>query len=87
MDGWNQLTEGSFALVVSDLEMPNLDGLEFLEKIRTTESTHQDLPFVLFTSRDDTESFERAYLLGADRCIGKSAFIEDEFVRTVRELL
>lgn len=82
-----RLDEANFELVVSDLEMPTMDGLEFLEKMRDASSPHASLPFLLFTSRDDTRSFQKAYLLGADRCLSKAAFQEAEFLNLVEELL
>jgi chemotaxis protein histidine kinase CheA len=82
-----RLDEEKFKLVVSDLEMPNMDGLEFLEKMREASSPHASLPFLLFTSRDDTRSFQKAYLLGADRCLSKAAFQEADFLDLVEELL
>ncbi|MCA9776721.1 MAG: response regulator, partial [Candidatus Eremiobacteraeota bacterium] len=81
------LGEEKFELIVSDLEMPNMNGLEFLEKIRDESSPYASLPFLLFTSRDDTRSFQKAYLLGADRCLSKAHFQEAEFLGLVEELL
>lgn len=81
------LETNRFDLVVSDLEMPNMNGLEFLENLRRESSPHGSLPFILFTSRDDSRSFQKAYLLGADRCVGKSSFLEADFLRMVEELI
>ena len=81
------LGEEKFELIVSDLEMPNMNGLEFLEKIRDESSPYASLPFLLFTSRDDTRSFQKAYLLGADRCLSKAHFQEAQFLGLVEELL
>ena len=87
LEALERLDEGKFKLVVSDLEMPNMNGLEFLEKMRDASSPHASLPFLLFTSRDDTRSFQKAYLLGADRCLSKAAFQEADFLDLVEELL
>lgn len=76
-----------FDLVVSDLEMPNCDGLEFLQWIRSESSNDPQLPFLLFTSRDDIESFEKAHLLGADRCLSKGHFQERDFLKLLEQLL
>ena len=87
LEALERLDEEKFKLVVSDLEMPNMNGLEFLEKMRDASSPHASLPFLLFTSRDDTRSFQKAYLLGADRCLSKAAFQEADFLGLVEELL
>jgi chemotaxis protein histidine kinase CheA/CheY-like chemotaxis protein len=79
--------QGSYALIVSDLEMPNMTGIELLEWLRSDESPQPGLPFILFTSRDDFDSFQTARLLGADRCLGKSDFSEVRFLRDIERLL
>lgn len=86
-DAQARLAEKPFDLVVCDLEMPNLNGLEFLEWLRAEDSPYPSLPFVLFTSRDDYDSFQKARLLGADRCLGKGDFQEAKFLQIVSRLL
>lgn len=76
----------SVSLVISDLQMPVLDGLGFLEILRAQPETAH-LPFVLLTSIDDVATFEKASGLGADRCLGKQNFTQDLLLRTVKELL
>ena len=49
-DGMERLAEGAFDCVVSGYELPQGDGIEFLESVR---ETHPGLPFVLFTSNGD----------------------------------
>ncbi len=87
LDAQAKLAEQSFDLIVCDLEMPNLNGLEFLEWLRSEQSPYPSLPFVLFTSRDDYDSFQKARLLGADRCLGKGDFQEAKFLQIVSRLL
>lgn len=86
-EGRIALETRTFDLVVSDLEMPNCNGLELLEWIRSEESPVTDIPFLLFTSRDDIKSFETAQLLGADRCLSKGQFQEAPFLRLLEQLL
>ena len=86
-DAQAKLGEKPFDLIVCDLEMPNLNGLGFLEWLRSEESPYPSLPFVLFTSRDDYDSFQKARLLGADRCLGKGDFQEAKFLQIVSRLL
>jgi len=47
-DGLDRLESGSYDCVVSDYEMPEMDGIEFLEAVR---KEYPDLPFVLFTGK------------------------------------
>ena len=59
-DGLEVLEEG-FDGIVSDYDMPNTDGLEFLERVR---ETHPDLPFVLFTGQGSEEIASEAISAG-----------------------
>ncbi|KAA2236670.1 ATP-binding response regulator [Salinarimonas soli] len=56
--------EPAFDLVLSDLEMPVLNGFGLVERIRTSER-HAHLPVVVITSRDDMFAIDRAYEVGA----------------------
>lgn len=73
-DAWQILTgEESFSLVVSDLNMPNLDGFELLERIRNSHLPHvHELPVIIITGANDTEStMKQARQAGATDFIGK----------------
>ena len=59
----------SFDCVVSDLEMPGLDGLSLLESIR---GRHEDLPFVLFTGKGSEEVASDAIAAGVTDYLQKS---------------
>jgi two-component system chemotaxis sensor kinase CheA len=72
--------------IVSDLQMPVLDGLGFLEALRADPETAA-LPFVLLTSIDDVATFEKASALGADRCLGKQNFTQELLLKILEELL
>ena len=56
--------EPDIDLVLSDLEMPNLNGFGLVERIRS-DARHAHLPVVVITSRDDIFAIDRAYEVGA----------------------
>jgi len=60
-EGLERLSEDGFDCVVADYEMPDTDGIEFLEKVR---QDHPDLPFILFTSRGSEETASDAISAG-----------------------
>jgi two-component system chemotaxis response regulator CheY len=57
-------------LVISDYNMPNMDGLQLLEKLRTNAKT-QRMAFILVTGRPTTEIVERAKALRINSIIQK----------------
>lgn len=86
LEGLETSRSENVALVVSDYQMPHLDGLEFLEQFRADART-ADVPFILLTSIDDVATFEKASALGADRCLGKQNFSQERLLGLVEELL
>lgn len=84
---WQRLRgDSSFDLVVSDIEMPHLDGLGLLERIRATPRL-RDKPFILVTALADDERRRRAIELGADGYIVKSGFDQSSLLEAVQEVL
>jgi two-component system, sensor histidine kinase and response regulator len=64
-EAWSRLQEdGRFDLVLSDLEMPTMNGFALVEQIRSS-PRHAHLPVVVITSRDDMFAIDRAYEVGA----------------------
>jgi PAS domain S-box-containing protein len=61
-EGLERLAEDDFDCIVSDYEMPGMDGLKFLEAVRTE---YTDFPFVLFTGKGSEEVASEAIRKGA----------------------
>lgn len=61
IDGLDRLDEGDIDCIVSDYEMPHMDGLEFLRAVR---ENHSNLPFILFTGRGSESVAEDAIRAG-----------------------
>jgi two-component system chemotaxis sensor kinase CheA len=85
-DGWRLLQEKGADLVVSDVEMPRMDGLQLCETIRAS-SRFRALPVILVTALEMPEHRARGLEVGADAYLGKSSFEQDELLTTVRDLL
>src|SRR5690606_38151924 len=71
-------------LVVSDVEMPEMDGFDLLQAIRSSSET---LPVVLVTARSSTEDRRRASVLGASAYVAKGEFRRESLVQVVRRYL
>jgi two-component system chemotaxis sensor kinase CheA len=72
-------------LVVADIEMPRMDGLELTRRIRA-DPRLEVLPVVLVTSRDSREDRERGAQAGADAYIVKGGFDQNRLLDTIRRL-
>ncbi len=86
VDALEKLRETRFDLVVSDLNMPRMDGLQLLENIRNDEAI-KGVRFIFVTTVDDPATRQQAASLGADKYILKSSFEQDDLVDSVRALI
>ena len=65
-----------FDVIISDFQMPNMDGLEFLKKIREMD---KDIAFIIFTGKGREEVVIKALNLGADYYLQKGGDIQSQF--------
>jgi chemosensory pili system protein ChpA (sensor histidine kinase/response regulator) len=70
------------AVVLSDIEMPRMDGFDLARNIRADQSL-ADLPIIMITSRIAEKHHEHARALGVNHYLGKP-YSEDELLRLVR---
>jgi two-component system chemotaxis sensor kinase CheA len=82
----DMLRETAVDLVVSDVEMPRLDGLGLTSAIRQDEMLRH-LPVILVTSLDSPDHVERGAAAGADAYIVKGRFDQHELLQTIGRLL
>jgi two-component system chemotaxis sensor kinase CheA len=80
------LQERDCDVLVSDIEMPGLDGIELTTRVRA-EPRLRDLPIILVTSLDSATDRERGLQAGADAYIVKTSFDQDQLLRTIREIV
>ena len=85
-DGWRVLEEEGCDLVLSDIEMPRMDGFALCEAIRSSER-HGGVPVVLVTALESAEDRARGLALGANAYIGKSSFDQQNLLETVEQLI
>lgn len=71
-------------VVLLDLKLPKIDGLEVLRQIRQTEATRH-LPVVMLTSSSEERDIIESYNLGANSYVRKPVDI-DQFTEAVRQL-
>jgi len=86
MDAFFLLQKTYFDLIVSDVEMPRMNGFELTAKIRSTEQIAQ-VPVVLVTGLDSREDRERGITAGADAYIVKTSFDQSNLLDVVQRLI
>ena len=83
---WKRLHEQSFDLLVSDVHMPYMDGLELTRRIRSSDR-FQDLPVILVTSLDSAEAKAAGAAAGADEYIVKGTFEQQALLDVISRYL
>ncbi len=86
MDALNKLGKQPVDAVVSDVQMPNLDGLALAQKIRQN-PLYKDLPIILVTSLSSDEDMRRGMEVGANAYITKPTFEQTLFLETLQRLV
>jgi CheY-like chemotaxis protein len=79
------LSEESFDCVVTDIEMPGMNGLELTARLRSLEN-FAHLPIVVVSTRDRSEDRLRGLQAGADAYLAKQSLDAGELVELVRRL-
>jgi two-component system chemotaxis sensor kinase CheA len=85
-DAWRLLQEQECDLVVSDVEMPRMDGFALCEAVRASRRL-RSLPIVLVTALESAEQRARGLEVGADAYLAKSSFDQEELLQTIRQLI
>ena len=86
VDAWNKVQQRKFDCIMSDIEMPNMNGWEFCERIKR-DGRLAEVPVVLITSLSKDEERRRGLELGADAYIVKGLFNETQLLETVERLV
>lgn len=85
-DGFNKLKSDRFVAVVSDVQMPNMDGLELVAKIRQSPE-YKDLPVILVTTLASETDKIQGHQAGANAYITKGDFEQGVLLETLRSLI
>ncbi len=85
-DALEKLSRASFDIVLSDVQMPRMDGIELVSRFKRTEGL-RDTPFVLMSSLDTEDDRRRGLEAGADAYLGKNEFRQELLLETLERLL
>jgi CheY-like chemotaxis protein len=86
VEAWNLLQEKQYSLLVADVQMPKMDGLELTQKVRQ-HPTLQHMPVVLVTSLGKREDIERGAAAGADEYVVKGQLENEKLLLAVERHL
>ena len=85
VDGLRKLAAGKFDLIITDINMPIMDGLKLVKRVRT-DPVHKDTPVIIITTEGAQEDRKRALELGANAYITKP-IQAPQVISKVKELL
>ena len=86
MDAYHLFQNENFDLIVSDIEMPGMNGFELTAKIRE-DKRHADLPIILVTALQTDDDKQRGMDVGANAYIMKGSFEKNILIETIQRLI
>lgn len=86
MDGWNTVRTHHFDLVVTDIDMPRMDGIELVTLIKKNPNL-KSLPVMVVSYKDREENRLRGLEAGADYYLSKGSFHDETLLHAVVDLI
>lgn len=86
MDGWNAVRSEAFDLVLTDIDMPRLDGIELVRLIKN-DARLRELPVMIVSYKDRSEDRYRGMEAGADYYLTKGSFHDETLLNAVSDLI
>ncbi|MCW8130067.1 MAG: hybrid sensor histidine kinase/response regulator [Planctomycetota bacterium] len=85
-EGWIALRSGRFDLVITDVDMPRMNGLELVSALRA-DARYKDLPVMIVSYKDREEDRLRGMEVGANYYLVKSSFHDESLLGAVFDLI
>lgn len=86
MDGWNMLHAESFDMVITDVDMPRMDGVELVTLLKRN-ARLAGIPVMIVSYKDRPEDRQRGLDAGADYYLAKSNFHDEALLNIVEDLI
>jgi two-component system, chemotaxis family, sensor histidine kinase and response regulator WspE len=86
IDGWNTLMANRFDLLVSDVDMPRMNGIELVRKVKEA-PLFKEIPVMIVSYKDREEDRLRGLEAGADYYLTKGSFHDESLLVAVRDLI
>ena len=86
IEGWEKTRKIRYDLIITDIEMPRMNGFALTEKLRQEEN-YQHVPIIIVSSRDQEEDKRKGIQVGADAYIVKGGFEQSNLLSTIQSLI
>jgi two-component system, chemotaxis family, sensor histidine kinase and response regulator WspE len=86
MDGWNAMRAGRYDLVVTDVDMPRMDGIELVTLIKR-DAALKSIPVMIVSYKDRDEDRRRGLDAGADYYLTKGSFYDETMLRAIEDFI
>ncbi len=86
LEAWNMIRHAAFDLIITDIDMPHLDGIELLVHVKET-AGYENIPVIILSYKDREEDRERGLEAGADYYLTKSSFHNQSLIEAVEDLI
>ncbi|MDF1761524.1 MAG: hybrid sensor histidine kinase/response regulator [Coxiellaceae bacterium] len=85
-DAWQNINQHEYDLVITDVEMPHMDGFELTSLIKNDER-YKNIPVIIVTSLESDSDKRKGIEVGADAYIVKNTFETKALIKTVEQLI
>lgn len=86
LDGWNAVRSNEYDLIVSDIDMPRMNGIEFVSQVKSHPQLNS-IPVIIVSYRDKEEHRIQGLEAGANYYLTKSSFQDDTFMQAIVDLI
>ena len=86
VDGWNTLRQGNYELVITDIDMPRMNGIELVTLIKE-DAKYKSIPVMIVSYKDNPEDRQKGLEAGADYYLTKGSFHDEGLVDGVVDLI
>jgi two-component system sensor histidine kinase and response regulator WspE len=86
IDGWNTVHRDKFDLIISDIDMPRMNGIEMVKRIKS-DIKFREIPVMIVSYKDREDDRRKGMEAGANYYLTKSSFHDDTLLEAVEDLI